>query len=182
MAKASKREPPEGRLVSDTSLPSRYATDSLLLLPRDPRSIFYLWELSSACIGAAPPEAGIYLCSDDGTALRLDGSLSSGIGSGYVEALEPGRRYWLELLHGDGTRASPPLRSREVNLPPEAPTERGDHKRAQIPFSAPLARFATPRRAQEGAHEQGALERPADGARRLIGSSELLAKGRGEKS
>jgi hypothetical protein len=115
--------PPEG----PGGLPRHYADDAFLLLPRDPHTLFALWDFSDASRqhalrGLEVPRAVLRLFSEERLLAVIDVALE--VRGYYLHGLPAGRTYRLEahFVGQDGTshRIGPP--SNRVALPPEGPS------------------------------------------------------------
>jgi len=131
-------------------LPSGYGDDAFIMLPRDPRTLFFYWDLSAATVRAAfdgldGPRAQLWILAErDGGWERvrvLDFALESR--TFYVTDLEPGRSYRGEMhavdRHGNSRQVGPS--SNELGLPPVGASPLVDDRFARIPWDLPLPRL-----------------------------------------
>lgn len=131
-------------------LPSGYGDDAFIMLPRDPRTLFFYWDLSAATVRAAfegldGPRAQLWILAErDGGWERvrvLDFALESR--TFYVTDLEPGRVYRGEMRavdrHGNTRQVGPS--TNELGLPPIGASSIVDDRFARIPWDLPLPRL-----------------------------------------
>jgi hypothetical protein len=136
-------------------LPAHYPEESLVLLPRDPRSIYFFWDFRPAlargvAAGLPAPRAVVRVLSGDTLIREQAFSLDSG--SFFLSELAPGQTYRVECFVRGADGRTGPLRlvSNEVELPPEGPSPSLDVQVMNVPWNAPLGGGATEPRASEG--------------------------------
>jgi len=109
-------------------LPLDYEDDTVLLLPRDPFTLFILWDFSTAAreralAGLTSPRAVLRVYDDSDVLLRvIDVALESR--SYYIHGLSPGHPYRVEahFVGGDGRSRRIGHSSNRVFLPPAGPS------------------------------------------------------------
>ncbi|WP_395835652.1 DUF4912 domain-containing protein [Cystobacter fuscus] len=151
---ASNAPPPDapGGLISNGSLgalPMDYADDTLVLLPRDPHTLFAFWDFKAttrerAAQGLEYPRAVMRLYDDHDTPLGvIDVALESR--SFYIGGLPAGRPYRVELhfVGRDGRSRRIGHSSNRVFLPPAGPSADTSVRFLRMP--SPAAWRAEPR-------------------------------------
>lgn len=131
-------------------LPWAYGDDAFIALPRDPRTLFFYWDLSEATVRAgfegldgAHAQLWVLAARAEGwEQVRVLGfALESR--SFYVNELEPGRTYRGEIQavdrHGYARRVGPS--SNAVALPTVGPSPEIEDRFARIPWDLPLPRL-----------------------------------------
>lgn len=127
-------------------LPASYGEDTLVLLPRDPTSLFAFWDQSDETMrqafrDLARPRAQLWLWARAGEGWErvrvVDLALESR--AWYLHGLEPGRSYRAELRAVDGgrERAIGPG-SGEVELPRAGPSPIVEDRFVRLPWDQPL--------------------------------------------
>jgi hypothetical protein len=177
-------------------LPASYGEDQVVLLPKDPRSVFLYWDFARETIDRAFAwmpglHTRIRLFADGELVRDQDFALESRCW--YFHDLDPGRTYRAELMSlgtdGQARRIGPA--SNPLRLPGQGPSPITDDRFIRIPFDVPAGRLAEAmRQAAEvrGApppFEEEARERlyeMSGGATRPAGSSEQLQEGAGQPS
>jgi hypothetical protein len=109
-------------------LPLDYEDDTVLLLPRDPFTLFVLWDFSAAAreralAGLKEPRAVLRVYDDSDVLVRvIDVALESR--SYYIHGLPPGHPYRVEVhfVGGDGRSRRIGHSSNRVFLPPAGPS------------------------------------------------------------
>ncbi|MGQ0507313.1 MAG: DUF4912 domain-containing protein [Myxococcaceae bacterium] len=141
-------------------LPDRYGEDSVLLLPRDPHTLYVLWDFkdetrNAAAQGLRNPRA-VLRVFDNGHPVR-DVELALELKSYYLHDVTPGRMYRVEAHFvgedGQSQRISGP--SNSVALPSEGPSSNTEVRFLRIPWGLPLSRlkeFLRDGRARIGAY------------------------------
>jgi hypothetical protein len=136
-------------------LPAHYPEESLVLLPRDPRSIYFFWDFRPAlargvAVGLPAPRAVVRVLS--GETLIREQAFSLDSGSFFLTELSPGETYRVECFVRGADGRTGPLRlvSNEVQLPPEGPSRRLDVQVMNVPWNAPLGGGATEPRTSGG--------------------------------
>ncbi|MBF5041245.1 MULTISPECIES: DUF4912 domain-containing protein [Myxococcaceae] len=111
-------------------LPSEYADDAAIALPRDPRTLFVFWDISQAAReralnGVSEPRAVLRVFEGERMVREQDFALESR--SFYLHGLTPGRAYRVELhfVGRDGRSRRIGHSTNRVQLPPEGPS--ADH-------------------------------------------------------
>jgi hypothetical protein len=127
-------------------LPSSYGDDEVLLLPRDPTTVFCLWDfrqetLESAARGLSSPRAVLRVFEGGALVRQVDFAFESK--SFYVHGLPPGRTYRVEAYFvGDDGRAHLVGRpSNSVALPPVGPSSDLTLRFLRIPWGLPLSQL-----------------------------------------
>jgi hypothetical protein len=138
--------PPAGYDEQLGELPDVYEDDAELLLPRDPHTLFFLWDYSrdtrqSALAGLHEPHARIRVYDGDQLVRELDFALESR--SYYIHGLEPGRNYRVEAYFvGDNGEARRLGRGTNViALPNAGPSSNLEVRFLRIPWEVPLSRL-----------------------------------------
>ena len=128
-------------------LPDGYGEDSVMLLPKDPYSLYLYWDFSQETVQRAfewmpGVHTKIRVFADNELVREVDFSLDSH--SWYFHGLQPGRAYRVELasiaVDGQSRRIGPA--SNTTRLPPDGPSEVVDDRFVRIPFDLPTARMA----------------------------------------
>ncbi|HSN14061.1 MAG TPA: DUF4912 domain-containing protein [Anaeromyxobacteraceae bacterium] len=131
-------------------LPAAYGDDAFIALPRDPRTLFFYWDLSagtvqSAFAGLDGPRAQLWILARQGEGWERVRTIDFAIESRsyYVNDLEPGRTYRGEIQavdrHGYARRVG--ASSNATGLPPVGPSQAVDDRFARIPWELPLPRL-----------------------------------------
>ncbi len=133
LTESQRRQPREALGAPDYAenlgeLPMDYADDTVLLLPRDPHTLFVLWDFSEAAreralAGLESPRAVLRVYDDGDTLLRvIDVALESR--SYYVHGMTPGHPYRVEIhfVGGSGRSRRIGHSSNRVFLPPLGPS------------------------------------------------------------
>jgi hypothetical protein len=138
--------PPAGYDEQLGELPDVYEDDAELLLPRDPHTLFFLWDYArdtrqGALAGLHHPRARLRVYDGDHLVRELDFALESR--SYYIHGLEPGRNYRVEAYFvgdfgetrrlGRGTNA--------IALPNAGPSSNLEVRFLRIPWDVPLSRL-----------------------------------------
>jgi len=133
-------------------LPWAYGDDTLVALPRDPRTLFLYWDharetLQRAFEGLDRAHAQLWLFARGAGWERIrviDFALESR--GYYVHDLEPGRVYRAEihLVDRGGRERLLPQASNPVTLPPSGPSQVVDDRFVRIPWEFPLPRLLGP--------------------------------------
>jgi len=133
-------------------LPWSYGDDTLVALPRDPRTLFLYWDhardtLAQAFEGLDHAKAQIWLFVRGAGWERvrvIDFALESR--GYYVHDLEPGRLYRAEihLVDRGGHEKVLPQASNPVGLPPVGASPVVDDRFARIPWEFPLPKLLGP--------------------------------------
>lgn len=128
-------------------LPETYGDDSVVLLPRDPRSLYLHWDFAPGTIERAfawmpGARARLRLFEADRRLRELDVALES---HGYwLHGLTPGRTYRAELLavaeDGQVRRIGPS--SNPMRLPLVGPSKIRDDRFVRVPFELPAGQLA----------------------------------------
>ncbi len=148
--KAGAPEPPRGeRAEGPGGLPSSYGEDALVVLPRDPHSLFVYWDHAEATLREAFRDL-----DDDGGGVELRVYARAGEGwepvhraelalesrGYYVHGLDAGRTYRAELRvvdrAGHERRFGPA--STAVELPADGPSPTVDDLFVRLPWDQPL--------------------------------------------
>jgi hypothetical protein len=125
-------------------LPSTYARDTVLALPRDPGTLWLTWDFAPATVaramaGLANPRAKIRIYAGHRLVREQDFALESR--SYYVHDLPPGGTYRAELWAvGDAGERPLGRPAREVVLPAFGPSPVEDDRFATVPWGMPLTR------------------------------------------
>lgn len=122
-------------------LPAAYDDDQVVLLVRDPRTLYFFWNFGPALarVGAFGARLRVKVFEDH--ALAREEELAPGSPGFYLHDLHPGRTYRVECyVHGGDGRVSP-LRavSNQVQLPAEGPSDNLEVEVMRVPWGAPLA-------------------------------------------
>ncbi len=127
-------------------LPDRYDDDAALLLPRDPHTLFFLWDFKDqtrAAAAAGLEGARAVLRVFEGAALvkELDFALESH--SYYLHDLAPGRSYRVEayFVGRDGRSQRVGMASNVIALPADGPSSNTEVRFLRVPWGLPLARL-----------------------------------------
>lgn len=127
-------------------LPDGYEDDAVLLLPRDPHTLFFLWDFArqtrqSALAGLEHPHAKLRVFDGEALVREVDFALESR--SFYVHGLTPGRSYRVEACfvgnRGEVRRIG--RTSNVIALPREGPSDDLTVRFMRIPWDLPLNRI-----------------------------------------
>ncbi|NBD10938.1 DUF4912 domain-containing protein [Corallococcus silvisoli] len=109
-------------------LPLDYQDDAMVLLARDPHTLFAFWDFSDATRGRAldglpSPRAVLKVFDGEGVSREVDFALESR--SFYLQGLSPGRTYRVEahFVGADGRSRRIGQSSNRATLPPAGPSE-----------------------------------------------------------
>jgi hypothetical protein len=138
-------------------LAGAYGDDAFIALPRDPRTLFFYWDLAagtvqSAFAGLDGPRAQLWILARQGEGWERVRTIDFAIESRcyYVNDLQPGRTYRGEIQavdrHGYARRVG--ASSNATALPPVGPSPAVDDRFARIPWELPLPRLLV--RGEEG--------------------------------
>ncbi len=144
------RKPPPPGVYDEAlgELPEGYADDLLMVIPRDPQTLFLYWdhaaetlERARACIPGATPQVWLFERGADGVwrrARTLDFDLSSR--SFYIHDLRPGHLYRAEihLVSPEGEERLLPSRSNDMALPVYGPSPVVDDRYMKVLWSEPV--------------------------------------------
>lgn len=159
------REPPayDERLGD---LPDGYGEDSVVLLAKDPRSLYLYWDFSRETVERAFAwmpglHTKVRLFADDALDREVDFSLEAR--SWYIHDLTPGRTYRAELTsHAiDGQVRRIGEASNPVKLPSEGPSPLVEDRFLRIPWEVPPPVFAEALRRSEPARAEAQVPAPA---------------------
>jgi hypothetical protein len=132
-------------------LPGGYSDDALMVLPRDPKTLFLYWDHAHDTVRRAwenldggQAQVWLFARERDGNWTRvrtIDFALESR--SYYVHDLEPGRVYRAEIhiVDAHGRQNLLPSKSNEMMLPPVGPSPIIDDRFMRILWSEPLQRL-----------------------------------------
>lgn len=152
-------------------LPAAYHDDALVLLIRNPRTLFAYWDYAPGTIAAAfegldSPRAVMRLFDGGRLARELDIAIEPC--NWYVSGVEPDREYRVEIhaVGVDGKSRRLGRSSAQVSVPPPQPSSTVEDRFVRIPWDLPLARAADVA-AHDGApvpltHEQAAALSPSE--------------------
>lgn len=121
-------------------LPVAYDDDHVVLLARDPRTLYFFWNVGPSLARVAGAGRLRVRIFEGEVAVRED-ALELNARGFYLHDLAPGRVYRIECyVHGDGGRVSS-LRavSNAVQLPAEGPSDELDVEVMRVPWNAPIA-------------------------------------------
>jgi hypothetical protein len=138
--------PLEAPRVPVAELPWSYDDDRVVLMARDPRTLFVYWDLhpqtiASSEAGLDGPRPLLRLTLLDGTPVVLrDLEIDLGWRGYYLHGLEPERAYRVELLVSDerGTERLLAHASNSMLLPPNAPSRTIDDRFVRLAPNDPL--------------------------------------------
>ncbi|MGI5862575.1 MAG: DUF4912 domain-containing protein [Myxococcales bacterium] len=168
-------------------LPDSYGEDSVMLLPKDPRSLFLYWDFSRETIQRAFEwmpglHTKMRVYADNELVREVDFSLDSR--SWYFHGLQPDRSYRVELVSlavdGQARRIGPA--SNTIRLPPDGPSSIIDDRFVCIPFDLPISRMVEAARRERAAppfpeDARHKLYQASGGETRALGASEQRAVG-----
>ncbi len=154
-------------------LPWGYGDDTVIALPRDPRSLFLCWDHADETLrrgfeGLDHPRVQLWLFAGSGAGwerVRVQEVALESRGT-YVHDLEPGRSYRAELhavdRAGRERLVGPP--SNEIALPPTGPSRVIDDRFLRLPWDQPLGGPLGPGHARPGFPDEAreALARLSD--------------------
>jgi hypothetical protein len=136
-------------------LPDVYEDDAELLLPRDPSTLFFLWDYArdtrrSAADGLPNPRARLRVFDGENLVRELDFALESR--SYYVRGLAPGRSYHVEAYFvGDyGAFRRLGRGTNRVALPMDRPSDNLEIRFMRIPWEVPLSQLRETLRSHPG--------------------------------
>ncbi len=165
----SSPRPPEGYDEMLGELPDGYGEDSIVLLAKDPRSLYLYWDFSRETVEHAFAwmpglHTKVRLYSDNVLDREVDFALEAR--SWYFHDLAPGRTYRAELTsHAiDGQVRRIGGASNDVNLPPEGPSPQVEDRFLRIPWEVPTPVFADAVRRAEPAREREPESAPLEPA------------------
>lgn len=134
-------------------LPLDYQDDAMVLLARDPHTLFVFWDFSDATRGRAldglpSPRAVLKVFDGEGVSREVDFALESR--SFYLQGLAPGRTYRVEahFVGADGRSRRIGQSSNWATLPPAGPSEDTSIRFLRVPspiVEAPHAEAASTR-------------------------------------
>ena len=169
-------------------LPDSYGEDSVMLLPKDPYSLYLYWDFSRETVQRAfewmpGVHTKIRVYADNELVREVDFSLDSR--SWYFHGLQPNRSYRVELvsLAVDGQVRRIGSASNTARLPPDGPSSIIDDRFVCIPFDMPTSRMVEAARRgervappfpEEARHK---LYQASGGETRALGASEQRAVG-----
>ncbi len=138
--------PLEAPKVPIAELPWSYDDDRVVLLPRDPTTLFVYWDfhpetVASSMAGLPEPTALLRLVLEDGEPLVLrDLDVDLGWRGYYLHHLEPDRPYRVELLvrGHDGRERLLGRASNVALLPPNMPSRRVEDRFVRLSPEQPL--------------------------------------------
>jgi hypothetical protein len=128
-------------------LPESYGEDRVVLLPKDPRSLYLFWEFAPATVRRASEwmpglRTILRLTADDQIIRESEFSLQAG--NWYFNDLPPGRTYRVELVSvasdGQVRRIGPA--SNWARLPAQGPSKAIEDRFVRIPFDMLTRRLA----------------------------------------
>ncbi|WP_373049031.1 DUF4912 domain-containing protein [Vulgatibacter sp.] len=166
-------------------LPWSYGDDALIVLPRDPYTLWVYWDyahhtVQEAMRGLENPHARMRVFEQGRLVRELDFALESR--SFYINELAPGRHYRVELFfygtNGGQNRIGKP--SNTIGLPPRGPSPVLDDRFVMLSWGMPLSRrhdLFSRAQAEAGfsGEERDALHSASAG--RPLGASENLPPG-----
>jgi hypothetical protein len=122
-------------------LPAAYDDDQVVLLARDPRTLYFFWNFGPALARVGSFGARLWVKVFEGHALAREEELSPGSPGFYLHDLQPGRTYRVECYVRGGDGRVSPLRavSNKVQLPAEGPSDQLEVQVMRVPWGAPLA-------------------------------------------
>jgi hypothetical protein len=158
---ASPEVPPEHEGLG--GLPGGYQDDSMLLLPRDPYTLFVSWDFSAAARtkaqhGLDSPRAVLRVFDGEKMVRELDCALEAR--SFYIHSLQPGRPYRVEahFVGSDGRNRRIGVSSNRIALPPSGTSTdtsiRFLRVPPRIPEPQPLPEVVPPVRARTSEVEE----------------------------
>ncbi len=142
------REGHGGRVYDEKlgELPAQYEDDAVLLLPRDPHTLFFFWDFhprtrQAAAEGLVSPRAVLRVFDGDQQVREVDFALESK--SYYLHDLTPGRAYRVEacFVGRDGQSRRVGLSSSVVALPALGPSSNTEVRFLHVPWGLPLVRL-----------------------------------------
>lgn len=162
-------------------LPASYGGDLAVLLPRDPRTLFFFWEfreqtVREAFAGLKSPRTILRVLEGDRLIREVDFALESK--SFYLHDLEPARPYRIEVYaagEGGALRllwATP----RSITLPPEGPSSDLSFRTWRLPWDVPTSRAEAWVRQNAGARREGIAPGHLETSRAQAASSPALAR------
>ena len=123
-----------------------YSDDAELLLPRDPHTLFFLWDYSGTTVAAAKagmewPRARLRVLEGDRVVREIDISLETR--SHYIDGLTAGRTYRVEAFFQDarGHHQRIGKGSVAVSLPPDGPSPELGAQPMRVPWELPLSQI-----------------------------------------
>jgi uncharacterized protein len=133
-------------------LPATYREDALMVMPRDPHTLYVYWDYApatrdAAFAGLSGAKAQLWLFAKGAGWERVQAVDFAFEAHGwYLHGLEPGRQYRVEIhvVDGHGADRLLPQVSNAVALPPLGPSEVLDDRFVEIPFEAPLPKQVGP--------------------------------------
>jgi DNA-directed RNA polymerase subunit K/omega len=142
-------------------LPESYGEDAVILLPKDPHSLYLYWDFSPTTLDRAfawMPGLHTRLRLFDGDRLLREVDFSVGARSWYFHGLAPARTYRVEMValaqDGQARRIGPA--SNPMRLPALGPSRYQDDRFVRVPFDLPAGQLAEIMRQSLRALVQGA--------------------------
>jgi hypothetical protein len=129
------------RALAAVGLPEHYPEPRAVLLPRDPRTLYFFWDPGARGAAGGRESAVLRLSQDEALLREVD--LPSEARGHYLHGLTPGQRYRVEVVGGVERRPLAPP-SDWVALPNDAPSAEVALERLKVPLDAPLPKQAPP--------------------------------------
>jgi hypothetical protein len=122
-------------------VPAGYANDRVVALAKDPHTLWVYWDLNPETVqrgrgGMAAPVAALRLHRNGVEARRFEVMLESR--NFYLNGLEPGQVYRVEVCWISGAEVRIIKSSREVRLPPAGPSPRIADRFVHVPWDLSL--------------------------------------------
>jgi hypothetical protein len=144
-------------------LPVTYDDDQVVLLPRDPRTLYFFWNFgpSLARVGAGTARLLVKLFDEEGMVRQEELELNAR--GFYLRELTPGRSYRIEcyVRGSDGRLSSLRAVSNGVQLPDEGPSDDLDVRVMRVPWTSPVAAHEQQPAAASGLNDTDWIDTPA---------------------
>ena len=161
-------------------LPVTYDDDQVVLLARDPRTLYFFWNFGPALARVGAATARILVKVFEGESLVRQEELELNARGFYLRELNPGRPYRIEcyVRGSDGRLSSLRAVSNVVQLPDDGPSDEHDVRVMRVPWNGPVSASEPARAAASSGWSDG--ERIDTPAGPLSSSQDAPPSRRGE--